>query len=403
MRPLKVIIVGNGIAGITVAAKLRQLEPSPSNLTVEIYTREPYEYYSRIRIPEVFDSQLKALDLEVYKPQWYQTKHIDVFKNQEVKGIKRSAKRIVLSGGVEVGYDRLVLCMGADSHKPPIPKNNLDGIFTVREYGDGEAIRSYIRAGSLHAVVLGGGLLGLEAARHMQSPSLKTLTVIEIAPRLLPKQLDEAGSRLLKSIIERLPARVFLGARVEEFLGERRVSGLRFDDGRVLPADTVLISAGIRPRIELARDAGLAINWGVVVDPFLRSSDPDIFVAGDLVEFEGVVWGIIPAALDHAPIVANNVLGRPPVAYRQTIPQNTLKVTGIHLTSIGRVNPEGAEGEDFDIVSRLDEKNERYEKYVLEDGKLAGSILFGSRENLPFVLSKIGKETAEEEIRARLW
>jgi nitrite reductase (NADH) large subunit len=139
------------------------------------------------------------------------------------------------------------------------------------------------------------------------------------------------------------------------------------------------------------------------VDPFLRSSDPDIFVAGDLVEFEGVVWGIIPAALDHAPIVANNVLGRPLVAYRQTIPQNTLKVTGIHLTSIGKVNPEGAEGEDLDIVSRLDEKNERYEKYVLEDGKLAGSILFGSRKNLPFVLSKIGKETAEKEIRARLW
>jgi nitrite reductase (NADH) large subunit len=414
MKPLRAVIIGNGIAGVTVAARLRQLEPDPARLVVEIYTREPYEYYSRIRIPEVFLSRLSAMDLEVYAPEWYRAKRINVYKNQEVQRIDRPGKKIVIRGGVEVAYDRLVLCMGADSRKPPIPNGSLDGIFTVREYGDAETIRNYMRAGTRHAVVLGGGLLGLEAARHLHSPALERLTIIEIEPRLLPRQLDEPGARLLKAIVERLPADVILGSRVQQFLGERRVTGLRLADGRELPAETVLISAGIQPRVGLARQAGLAVNWGVVVDSFLRSSDPDIFAAGDLAEFEGIVWGIIPAALDHAPIVANNLLHRPPLAYRQTIPQNTLKVAGIHLTSIGRVNlePPSSAGRTgaarqteegrYRAIARLDEEGERYEKYVLEQGRLVGSILLGSRENLPFVHRTIGRETTVEEIEARL-
>jgi len=182
--------------------------------------------------------------------------------------------------------------MGADSYKPPIGNVDLDGVFTIREYGDADAIRRYIIAGTRRAAVVGGGLLGLEAARHLRTPQLESLTIIEALPRLLPRQLDEVGARLLQRIIERLPATVLLGTQVAEFLGGRRVEGLRLQDGRELAVQTVLISAGIRPRIALARDAGLVANRGIVVDERLRSSDPDIFVAGDLVEYEGHIWGI---------------------------------------------------------------------------------------------------------------
>jgi nitrite reductase (NADH) large subunit len=203
--------------------------------------------------------------------------------------------------------------------------------------------------------------------------------------------------------MERLPARILLSARVTALLGDRRVSGLELADGTELPAETVLVSAGIRPRIELARAAGLAVNRGVVVDSSLRSGDPDIFVAGDLVEFDGIVWGIIPAALDHAPVVAGNLLGREPAAYHQTVPRNTLKVAGVHLTSMGNVLAADPDAAGFTVISRLDEAGERYEKYVVRDGLLAGSILLGSSQNLAFVNQHIGKPVSEEELRARPW
>jgi nitrite reductase (NADH) large subunit len=400
---MKVVIVGNGIAGIMVAARLRQLEPDLGKLQVEIYTREPYEYYSRIRLPEAIESLLAAEDLSIYKPAWYADRHIQVYRNQEVVRIVRQARIIVLRGGATVGYDRLALCTGADSFRPPLPNVGLEGVFTIREYGDAEAIRSYLRSGARHAVVLGGGLLGLEAARHLCVPQLEDLTIIEIAPRLLPKQLDGPGARLLQRTVEGFPARVILGAEVTAFLGERRVHAVRLRDGRELPADLVLISTGIRPRTALAQEAGLTVKRGVVVSEYLQSEDPDIFVAGDLTEFQGIVWGIIPAALDHAPVVAHNLLHDRSRIYSQTIPQNTLKVAGVQLTSKGKVVIEPNEEAEYRALARLDEAGGRYEKYVLRDGVLVGCILLASRDNLPFADERLGTVVSEDEIRALPW
>jgi nitrite reductase (NADH) large subunit len=400
---LRVVIVGNGIAGIMVASKLRGLEPDESRLQIEIYTREPFEYYSRIRLPEIFASRLSADDLAIYKPGWFTAKGIHVYKNQEVVKIDPESRRVFTRNGTEVGYDELVLCMGADSYKPPIKNVDLDGVFTIREYGDADAIRNYLTAGTRQAVVVGGGLLGLEAARFLQGPDVKRVTIIEIMARLLPRQLDETGSRMLQRIIEGERCLVILGAEVAEFVGERAVRGLRLADGRELPAQTVLISAGISPRTALAREAGLSVRKGVIVDEHLRTSLPHIWAAGDLAEFQGVVWGIIPAALDHAPVVAANVLGKSSVSYRQTIPQNTLKVAGVNLTSIGKVLFEKGEEARFQVIEKADDSRMRYEKYVLLNGTLVGCILLGSRDNYQFAMQRIGKPATPEEIRIRLW
>jgi nitrite reductase (NADH) large subunit len=417
--PLRVVIVGNGIAGTMVAAKLRALEPDDSKLHVEVYTREAFEYYSRIRLPEIFASRLNASDLEIYKPGWYAQKNIQVYKNQDIVRIEPDARCIVTANGTSIPYDELVLCTGADSYRPPIQNVDLDGVFTIREYGDADAIRRYLTNGTRHAVVVGGGLLGLEAARFLEGPDIHDVTIVEIMPRLLPRQLDEPGSRMLQSIIEgprnatssrpqnatsSWPrCKVILGVQVTAFLGARTVRALKLADGRELPAETVLISAGISPRIGLAKDAGLAVRKGVIVDEHLRTSVPHIWAAGDIAEFQGIVWGIIPAAMDHAPVVAENILDKGPVVYRQTIPQNTLKVAGVSVTSCGKVNIEPGEESRFQVIEKSDEAHKRYEKYVLENGTLAGCILLGSRDNYSFATQRIGKPVSAQEIRARLW
>lgn len=408
-----------------VASRLRALD---DDVDIEIYTREPYEYYSRIRLPEVWASDVTASDLEIYQPGWYEQRDIAVYKNTEVVAIDREARAIELKNGTRAPYDKLVLAMGSDAFKPPIENVDLDGVFTIREYGDADAVRSYIKEGTTHAVVVGGGLLGLEAARHVAEAGVESVTVIEIMARLLPKQLDETGAALLKEIIEEMGCAVVLDATVTRFLGDRSVTGLQLKDGREFPAQTVIISAGIRPRTKLAEEAGLEVNRGVVVDDHLRSSDKDIFVAGDLVEFEGIVWGIIPAALDHAPVVANNIVGNEHVKYRQTIPKNTLKVVGLDLTSVGKVvldeeqeqeggreggreeaRVEGREEADetaraaYEVVAKMDRAAGRYEKYVLRDGELVGAILLGSKENLRWVNKHVGTPVTEAEARARLW
>jgi nitrite reductase (NADH) large subunit len=401
--PLRVVIVGNGIAGTMVAAKLRALEPDQAKLHVEVYTREAFEYYSRIRLPEIFASRLNASDLEIYKPGWYVQKNIQVYKNQDIVRIEPDARRIVTANGTSVPYDELVLCTGADSYRPPIRNVDLDGVFTIREYGDADAIRRYLTNGTRHAVVVGGGLLGLEAARFLDGPDIHDVTIVEIMPRLLPRQLDEPGSRMLQSVIEGPRSRVILGVEVTTFLGARTVHALKLADGRELPAETVLISAGIKPRIGLAKDAGLAVRKGVIVDEHLRTSVDHVWAAGDLAEFQGIVWGIIPAAMDHAPVVAENILDKGPVVYRQTIPQNTLKVAGVSVTSCGKVNIEPGEEGRFQVIEKSEETLTRYEKYVLENGILAGCILLGSRDNYSFATQRIGKPVTPDEIRARLW
>jgi nitrite reductase (NADH) large subunit len=234
-------------------------------------------------------------------------------------------------------------------------------------------------------------------------PGVEDVTVVEILPRLLPRQLDQEGSELLRKLVQGPRLAVRLGAEVTEFLGEKRVRALRMAGGDELPAETVLISAGISPRIALAREAGLAVRKGIIVDEQLRTSDPSIFAAGDAAEFQGVVWGIIPAAMDHAPVVAANILGRGLVAYRQTIPQNTLKVAGISLTSIGKVVLGEEEAARYVVVKKLDDAARRYEKYVISDGVLVGCILLGSRENYGFATQNIGKPVTPSDIETRLW
>ena len=295
---MKALIVGNGVAGISTARELRLRE---DKLEICVLARESYDYYSRIRLPEVFGGGILAAELlALYKPSWYAERNIDVFLAREAVHIDRGGHRLMLSSGEELGYDFLVLALGSDSVRPSVPGAFLPGVFTVREYDDAARVRASVQAHPESAAVIGGGLLGIEAARHLQLFGTARVTVLEVAPRLLPRRLDSGGAALLEGKLADMGIAIVTDARLAAFEGRDRLEGLAFASGgreRVLEAGTAVVSMGVRPRLGLAKAAGRATGRGIVVDRFLRTSDPSIYAVGDCAEFGGSVLGIIPAAL----------------------------------------------------------------------------------------------------------
>lgn len=398
---MKAVIIGNGVAGISVARELRSREGSAERLEIAVLARESYDYYSRIRLPEVFGGgPLAAELLALYKPRWYAEHHIDVRLAREAVAIDRGGRRVMLSSGEELGYDALVLALGSDPQRPALPGAYLPGVFTVREYDDAARVRASVLAHPASAAVVGGGLLGLEAARHLQLLGVASVAVLEVAPRLLPRQLDSGGAALLERLLSGMGIGVVTGAALSAFEGGDRLEGLAYAAGgasRRLAAGTAVVSMGVRPRLGLAKAAGLATARGIVVDRFLRTSDPSIYAVGDCAEFGGAVPGIIPAALEQAPSCAAALLGDETRPYAGTIPSNTLKVAGIELFSAGIVDSGGLEGVE---ELRFEPGEGRYERYLLKDGALAGAIVIGSREGGRAAKARMGKPATRAEIEA---
>lgn len=220
--------------------------------------------------------------------------------------------------------------------------------------------------------------MGLELATSLKKLG-QQVEVIEIFPRLLPRQLDQDGASILKDRIESRGINITLGVKTEEILGEKKVSSVLFDDGKELSGDLVLISAGIRSNTALAVDAGIKVERGVVVDQHLQTSVNDVYAAGDVAEFEGRVYGIIPAAMEQAKIVAMNMLKKEKQIYKGTTPTNNLKISGIELTSMGIVNPEKPQYEE---IKKIDRERGIYKKIILEQGKIVGAIILGNKKGV---------------------
>lgn len=404
---MKVVIIGNGIAGISVAREIRAREAAQgaaSAAAITVIAKEAYPYYSRIRLPEVLDGASRceappsAESLAPHRPAWYTEKGIEVLPSREVVAIDRGNRTVMLSTGEEVGYDALVLALGSEPVRPQVPGAGLAGVFTVREYDDAVRVRASALAFPDGAAVVGGGLLGLEAARHLQAGGVKEVTVIEVAQRLLPRQLDPTGAGLLAGELARMGIDVATGARLASFEGKDRLERTVFeglDGSHNLPTGTAVVSMGVRPRLGLAKAAGLAVARGIVVDRFLRTSDPSIYAVGDCAEFSGAVPGIIPAALGQAPSCAAAILGDESRPYEGIVPSNTLKVVGIDVFSAGAVEiAEGGGIEEF----RLGPASGRYERYLRKDGLLVGAIVIGSKERARRILARMGSPATAAEL-----
>lgn len=371
---MKVVIIGNGVAGTTTARLLAERAPSTQ---IVLYTQESHPFYLRPRLIELLAGQIAPEQMPQYAVAWYAQRGIELHLNSHVVAIHPDKHEIVIADGSVCSYDRLVLAMGARCWAPPIPGADLPGVHTLRTLQDTLAIQHEAKQAQ-QVVILGGGLLGLDTSAGL-TPYGVPITVVEALPRLLPRQLDAEAAAVLQSILERRGLRILTGLQCTAIEGQGRVERVTLSNGEVLPADLVVISAGIRSNTALAQAAGLACNRGVIVDERMATSAPDIYAVGDVAEFRGVTWGLIPAALAQARVAAAQITGDATAVYEDIVPSASIKVSGIDLTSIGEVNPEQP---GFVEVRETDHEKGIYKKAVLRQGRVVGAILLGDRADV---------------------
>ncbi len=368
------VIVGSGVAGVTGARTVRRMDPEAK---ISIYMDEKHFYYPRPKLYEVLSGNSKPQEIYTLTKQWYENRGIEIHLNKKAVGIETASKKILFEDHPTVSFDKLLLANGAHPFVPPIRGIDKTGVFTLRSIKDALSIKEYAKK-TREAIVIGGGLLGLEIATCLRKLG-QQVQVVEIFPRLLPRQLDQDGATILKEKVETLGIDFILGVRTEEILGEKTVSGISLGNGTELSSELVLISAGVRPNTDLAVDAGIKVEKGVVVNTYLQTSVTDVYAAGDVAEFKGRIYGIIPAAVEQAMMAAKNMVDKEKQVYEGTIPSATLKVVGIDLTSMGLVNPEDPRYEE---VKKIDKEQGIYKKIVLEQGKIVGAIILGSRRGV---------------------
>jgi len=388
---VRAVIIGNGVAGVWTASILAG---SP-DVKVEVITEEDYLYYNRPHLLEYIAGRIEFEKIFVYPDEWYAKRGIGMRLGERALALDPARKEVTLKGG-KVAYDKLLLSTGGEPFLPPIKGVEKKGVFTLRSANDAISIREYAR-GVRRAVVIGGGLLGLEVAGALCDIGLD-VTVVEFLNRLLPKQIDEQASQLLTSMIEKMGIRVMVGGEVDAMHGEGRLERIALKDGTGLEADLSVISVGIRPRVELAASSSLRVGRGIVVDDLMQTSDPDIYACGDVAEIEGKIGGIIPVALEQSKVAALNILGGS-FSYKGTSHPLTLRVRGVKLASIGDVNATGGDCEERMVV---DVNRGIYKKVVLKNGILIGAILLGDTSKLRTVQELISQRRDLSKIKDAL-
>ncbi len=372
------IIIGNGIAANTAAENIRKLDPAGS---VRMFSREKHHFYYMPALPEFLSGEKDLQGLTIHGVQWYGDRNIDLQVNTPVTDIDTAAKTVSAGGGKH-GYDKLLLATGGYSFVPPIHGADRPGVYSLRTLADAEVIRAQASEAK-KLVLIGGGLLGLEAGNGLRKAGLD-VTVVEFFPRLLPRQMDVAGAAILQKQMEAMGFKFHLGVTTKEI--KQRGSGLTIilDSGQAIETDIVLVSAGVRPVVDLAQKAGLALDKAVKVNDAMETSAADVYAAGDCIEHRGVFYGIWPASQEQGRVAGVNMAGGSET-YAGTVPANKLKVVGIDLAAAGDIDADGK----LDSVVCQDAAKGLYRKFVIDQGRLAGAILFGDTRGSDAVMAAI--------------
>jgi nitrite reductase (NADH) large subunit len=373
----KVVVIGNGIAGVTAADYVRRNHPECS---VDVIADETHELYNRMAITRLIYGRSAMQGLFLNPDTWCEQRSITLWLNTRAQAIDRAGQEVALGTGESLKYDRLIIATGSSSFVPPIPGWGTPGTFALRTADDALEIRAFAQLNAARrAIIAGGGLLGLEAAYALHKLGLATV-VLERSERLLRRQLDARAAELLTRYLEGLGIAIWTEAETASVSYNGRLNEVTLKDARAAPADILVVAAGITPNVELAKDAGIECNRGIVVDDHMRTNDERIFAAGDVAEFEGQVPGLWPAAVDQARVAAEAAVLEDTNPYQGTVPVTVLKVVGVDLTSIGQSEP-GAQDE---VLMQEDEASLRYGKLVISNNRIIGAILLGySREVAP--------------------
>ncbi|MCW2283255.1 nitrite reductase (NADH) large subunit [Rhodoblastus acidophilus] len=365
----KLVVIGNGMAAGRLLEEFFARNSTPTNVT--LFGAEPRVNYNRIMLSPVLSGEKKFDDIIIHDDAWYAAQNIDLRRGEAVVAIDRAKKCVETASGESVAYDRLVIATGSMPFIIPVPGANLPGVVSFRDLDDVQKMHEACAKGG-HAVVIGGGLLGLEAAAGLALKGMK-VSVVHLMPHLMERQLDSSAGYLLKNAIAARGIEVFTEANTDAILGETHVTGVRLKDGRVLPADLVVMAVGIRPNATLAKAAGLETNRGVIVDDFMRTSDENIFAVGECVEHRGQTFGLVAPLYDMAKILAAELAGEKPAGFTPAATSTKLKVTGIDLFSVGDFSDDDVNNE---VVLR-DPARGIYKRVILRDEKVVGAVLYG--------------------------
>src|SRR5438876_11661889 len=369
-RP-RLVVIGNGMAGARLVEDVLALDRD--RFAVTMFGDEPYGNYNRILLSNVLNGSQDPKEIFLNPLSWYEENEITLHAGRRVSRIDRAEQVVYAGDELAVPYDRLVIATGSRPFVPPIQGTTLRGVFVFRTLDDCRAIADYAKK-CKRAVVIGGGLLGLEAAKGLMTHNVE-VTILEVAPWLMGVQLDEAGGAVLRQTIERLGIKVHTATTATHLLGNPSVIGVRFKDGTEIPADMVVISAGIRPNVELGKEAGLVCDRGIVVDDQLRTSDMDVYAVGECAQHRGMVYGLVAPLFEQTKVLAAVLTGQDATrTYAGSKLATKLKVMGVELASMGRVSDVKPTDE---VVQYSEPARNVYWKAVVRAGKLNAACLLG--------------------------
>jgi nitrite reductase (NADH) large subunit len=379
MRMKRYFTIGDGVAGARAAVRIRETDPKGE---IQIFTEEAYPFYYRVRFPELVAGEVTVKDITIHTKDWYQSRGISLHLDEPIVEVHPEKKEVLSKQGGIYTYDFLLVATGGTAFVPPIKGVEKRGVFTLRSMKDAIDMKEF-STGVTQAILVGGGLVGLETGGALLRRGVK-VAVIEHNPRILPRQMDPEGSQILQGKMEEMGFSFFLNGQSDEILGKEKVEGLRLKDGRIIEGQMVIISAGVRPNIQLAKTMGLETKNGILVNDRLETKREGIFAAGDVAEHRGRCYGIWPAAQRQGEIVGVNMAGGN-LFYEGTVVSNTLKVVGIDLTAVGEIDSEGK----LECVVRSDREKCSYCKVTFKEDRIVGCIFLGQTKGVSEILHAI--------------
>src|SRR5438477_3804410 len=365
----KLVVVGNGMAGVACVEQILRHAPK---FQVTIFGDETHVNYNRILLSSVLAGEKSIDDITLNGLDWYEKNNIDLRLGVRIIDVDPIAKTVTGDDGSVTSFDKLLLATGSMPIIPSIEDVRKDGVFVFRNLDDTRALLERARPG-LKAVVIGGGLLGLEAARGLQVQGCD-VTVVHLMETLMERQLDPTGGSYLATKMNQMGITVLLGLSTTKVLGNGHVQGVEFKGGGSIPAELVVVAAGIRPNVTLGEKAGLEIKRGIVVNDYMETSNPDIFAVGECVQHNGVCYGLVAPLIEQGKVLAATITGNKGPRYEGSVTAAKLKIMGVDVFSAGDFS-EKAPGTD--VVRYEDAALGVYKKLTLRDGKLSGAILVG--------------------------
>lgn len=392
---MKLVLVGNGLAGMRCLEDL--LDMAPDRYEITVIGEEPWGNYNRIMLSPVLSGDKTIEDIMLHSHAWYSEKGIQLIADDPAIKIDRPRKQVHTQKGMVVNYDRLILATGSKPFIPPIAGTDLKGVMSFRDIYDVNQMLEYTK-NKKNAVVIGGGLLGLEAAYGLKRRGMN-VTVLHLMDRIMDRQLDSRASHMLRHSIEEKGINIITEANTEALLGvDGHVNQIRLKDGTLLDADLVVFAVGIRPNISLAQSAGLRTQRGVMVNDTMQTYDPSIYAVGECIEHRSQTFGLVEPLWGQAFICASHLAEHGSLTFKAPTVPTQLKVSGVDVFSAGNFEP----SEDFEDIILNDEKRQIYKRIIIQHDKVIGAVLFGDTEDGAWYAELIADETPISNIRNKL-